>query len=66
MARLKRAAGDFLTMPLGRYRGRPFEAVPRHYLEWIAAQPWPRAELRNAVERELARREAHPDDEVEP
>jgi hypothetical protein len=42
-----------MTMPVGRYRGRPLNAVPRDYLRWLLRQPNVRPSLRFAIKRQL-------------
>ena len=43
-------------MPFGRYAGRPLDALPDDYLEWLATLGNLREPLRTRVERESRRR----------
>jgi hypothetical protein len=43
-------------MPVGKHRGRPIEALPLEYLEWLAALEDLREPLRSAVLAEHRRR----------
>jgi hypothetical protein len=40
-------------MPIGRYKGKPLETVPKTYLRWLLRQGHVRPDLRIAVKRHL-------------
>jgi len=41
------------TMPIGRYRGKPLDVVPKQYLRWLVQQHGVRPDLRIAIKRHL-------------
>ncbi len=47
-----------LTIPFGKYRGKPVDGVPSSYLQWVLRECKPSHGLRAAIARELTRRGA--------